>query len=356
MNDRPAARDQINGLSFAMLVLSPGMVITEANPAAENLLGLSAHRLCGQPFLDVVRFTSNSMREKLREPDGQLIARGLDARVGSQDLRLNLTLSALHSHPGWQVVTLSDASQDERMGDHDRRGTLRGPAVLAHEIKNPLAAIRGAAQLLARKADETQAQLTALITDEVDRIAQLVDRMQRLGRERPEPVGPVNPHEAIHRAYGTVKMASDTSISWRDEFDPSLPHVLANEGALVQVLVNLLANARDACSESVTPEVRVRTRFVSGLVMNVIRLGRPVGLPIEIRVSDNGAGIDPRIREDIFEPFVSTKQNGQGLGLALVQKLVRDMDGRVSHERDERTGWTHFSVHLPMAREEEESA
>jgi two-component system nitrogen regulation sensor histidine kinase GlnL len=84
--------------------------------------------------------------------------------------------------------------------------------------------------------------------------------------------------------------------------------------------------------------------------MNVIRLGRPIKLPIEVQVSDNGPGIDPALRDHIFEPFVSSKKNGQGLGLALVNKLVRDMNGRISHERDEAEGWTHFRVHLPMAK------
>ena len=119
----------------------------------------------------------------------------------------------------------------------------------------------------------------------------------------------------------------------------------------MQVLVNLLGNARDAAMESAAPQVVIRTRFVSGLVMNVLRLGRAVRLPIEIQVSDNGGGVDAALRDHIFEPFVSSKQHGQGLGLALVQKLVRDMNGRVSHERDEQQGWTHFRVHLPMATE-----
>jgi two-component system nitrogen regulation sensor histidine kinase GlnL len=136
----------------------------------------------------------------------------------------------------------------------------------------------------------------------------------------------------------------------REEFDPSLPPVLANEGALVQVLVNLIANARDACATGESPEIIVRTRFVSGLVLNVIRLGRPVKLPIEVQVSDTGPGVDPALADHIFEPFVSGKANGQGLGLALVRKLVRDMDGRIAHERDEAAGLTHFRVYLPMAR------
>jgi two-component system nitrogen regulation sensor histidine kinase GlnL len=238
------------------------------------------------------------------------------------------------------------------LGDENRASPLRGPAILAHEIKNPLSAIRGAAQLLARKAGEGEKPMTDLIANEVDRIAELIDRMQRLGREQPEPVAPLNLHQAIRRACETVFTPADNDIILREEFDPSLPPVLANEGALVQVLVNLIANARDASRESEAPQVTLRTRFVSGLVLNVMRLGRPVKLPIEIQVTDNGPGIDPSLDEHIFEPFVTTKPHGQGLGLALVSKLVRDMNGRISHERDEAAGLTHFRVHLPMARQE----
>lgn len=346
----PAPREQINGLAFGMLLLSPDHMIEQANPAAESLLGISRRRLQGRSFLEVLDFGQPEFVLRLEDTERQLVARGVDVKVDSRDLRLNITISTLSNHPGWRVATLSDASQGDRFDEHERRGQLRGPAVLAHEIKNPLAAIRGAAQLLQRKAGEAEKPLTGLIADEVDRIAQLIDRMQRLGRERAEPVGPVNLHQAIRRAHETVRISSNASVAWKEEFDPSLPPVLGNEGALVQVLVNLMANARDACSTSVAPQVTVRTRFVSGMVMNVIRLGRPVKLPIEIQVSDNGSGIDPAIRDDIFEPFVSSKTNGQGLGLALVQKLVRDMDGRVSHERDEAGGWTHFRINLPMAR------
>jgi two-component system, NtrC family, nitrogen regulation sensor histidine kinase GlnL len=347
----PDAADQIAGLTFAMLVVGPDLKVHSVNPAAENLLGRSAKRMQGQGLMQVLTFNETHVAEHLQRNEDQLIARGLPMRMGDKTMHVNLTVSPLSTHPGWRVVTLSDAGQGDRFNNEDRRATLRGPAVLAHEIKNPLAAIRGAAQLVARQLDNKHRNLTSLITDEVDRIAQLIDRMQRLGREKAEPVAPLNLHAAIHRALDTVQAASGGQLRVREEFDPSLPPVMANEGALVQVLINLLSNARDACVGQPQPQVTIRTRFVSGLVMNVFRVGRPVKLPIEVQVSDNGPGIDPAVEQHIFEPFVSSKPNGQGLGLALVQKLVRDMDGRISHERDAVQGLTHFRIHLPMARQ-----
>ena len=347
--ERPTAREQIGGMGFAVLLLSPDQTVCEINPAAEVLLGASSARIIDRKLSDIVTLQDSRLESSLGDPDSQLVARGLDMAVSGRSLRVNLTIWPLAGSPGWRVVTLSDATQGERFEEQERRPALRGPAVLAHEIKNPLAAIRGASQLLARKVGEGEQAMVGLIADEVDRIAQLIDRMQRLGREQAEPVAPLNLHEAIHRATDSVRLAAPDAIAWREEFDPSLPPVLANDGALVQVLVNLIANARDAALDNVAPQIAIRTRFVSGLVMNVIRLGRPVKLPIEVQVSDNGAGVDPDLRDHIFEPFVSSKKQGQGLGLALVQKLVRDMNGRVSHERDEGSGWTHFRIHLPIA-------
>jgi two-component system nitrogen regulation sensor histidine kinase GlnL len=348
----PSAAEQISGLTFALILLDGDLAIREANQAAEDLLGASAPRLVGQHLFDLAAFEDERIAERVAEADAQVTARGLSVRFGQREYKVNMTVSALMSHAGWRVVTFSDTGQGERLGDEDRAPGLRGPAILAHEIKNPLSAIRGAAQLLARKVGEDEKSLTNLIADEVDRIAQLIDRMQRLGREQPEPVAPINLHQAVRRARDAVFGAAEESIELREEFDPSLPPVLANEGALVQVLVNLIANARDASRDAEQPAITIRTRFVSGLVLNVIRLGRPMKLPIEVQVSDNGPGVDHGLADHIFEPFVTSKPNGQGLGLALVSKLVRDMNGRITHERDDAAGLTHFRVHLPMARQE----
>jgi two-component system nitrogen regulation sensor histidine kinase GlnL len=348
----PSTAEQIAGLTFALLLLDDNSTIREANQAAEDLFGASARRMIGQPLGNVVSFGDELIAERIAEPEARLTARGVTVRYGERESRVNLTVSALGSHPGWRVVTFSDVGPSERFEEEERAAPLRGPAILAHEIKNPLSAIRGAAQLLARKAGEGELRLTTLIADEVDRIAQLIDRMQRLGREYPEPVAPTNLHQALRRACETVFATGDHGVALREEFDPSLPSVLANQGALVQVLINLIANARDACSDAEAPTITLRTRFASGLALNVMRLGRPVKLPIEVQITDNGPGIDPALAGHIFEPFVTSKPHGQGLGLALVNKLVRDMNGRITHERDDAAGLTHFRVHLPMARQE----
>ncbi|HSG35448.1 MAG TPA: ATP-binding protein [Sphingomonadaceae bacterium] len=353
MSEEPRPRTQLASLPMAVLLLEPDLTINSANPAAEQLIGIGLKKLAGRNLKDIANFGDERFYEWLSRGDAQLSAHSVATRIGDQPERqLDLMLSPVIGHAGWQMLAMHDIGSSETLGERDDP-PLRAPAILAHEIKNPLSAIRGAAQLIGRKIDEKDKALTSLIADEVDRIAKLVDRMQDLGREQPEPVGPCNLHEVIRRAISVMEAAGETlgdNVVLVEEFDPSLPPVLGNEDALVQVLINLISNARDACRDAESPRIEIRTRFVSGLVLNAIRLGRPIRLPIEVRISDNGPGIDPALRDHIFEPFVSSKKNGQGLGLALVNKLVRDMNGRITHERDEKQGWTHFKVHLQQAK------
>ena len=347
---RPGPAAQIEGLIFALLLIDPDMVIRQVNPAAEDLLQRSAKRLIGQGFLDAIGLEDHRVVNSLSQADKQLTARGLTIQSGGRARVVNMTISPLPSHPGWRSITFSDFGQSDLVIGDEGGLTLRAPAILAHEIKNPLAAIRGAAQLLARRLDEKDRPLGAMITDEVDRIARLIDRMQRLGSKPTEQLEPCNLHEAIRQAIATVQVAGGPAIAVREEFDPSLPPVMAHHDALEQVLINLLSNARDACAGADEPAITVKTRYVSGLVLSAIRLGRAVKLPIEITITDNGPGIDPALRDHVFEPFVTSKKSGQGLGLALVKKLLRDMDGRIAHERDERAGLTHFRINLSVAK------
>ena len=349
MSDAPR---QLASLSHAVLLLGPGQTVAAANPAAEQLLGQSFRRLSGRAIGEHLHFDEPLLAARIAETDSQLSARATGVQItGQGPRRVDVTVGPVIDQPGWQVLTLHDIGGAEAMREtQSARGdsVLRAPEVLAHEIKNPLAGIRGAAQLLARKLDPSDRALTTLIADEVDRIAKLIDQMQSLSRRTPPELQPCNLHEAVRRARAVME-ASGKSPAIIEEFDPSLPAVMGNIDALVQVLINLFANAADATIKTAKPQIVVRSRFASGLQLHRTTDGSAVRLPIELRVSDNGPGIDPAVRDHIFEPFVSSKKSGQGLGLALVRRLVGDMNGRVTYDRDEATGWTHFRVHLPIA-------
>lgn len=346
MTGAPDAASQLAGLSLAVLLIDPGHAIFEANAAAEELLDRSARRLTGMAIIEAVQIGDRRVRDSLLRVDTPLVARDVPLTAGGRERRVDLTSSPLTTHPGWRVVALSEAG---RGGDEPGAPPeLRAPTILAHEIKNPLAAIRGASQLLARRIDPRDAPLAVIIASEVDRIAELIDRMQQLGATQSVTLRACNLHEAVRRAMASTRAAGVESIKLVEAFDPSLPPVSADPAALTQVLINLLDNARDACENCANPRVEVRTRFISGLTSNGIRSGKDTRLPVEIVVTDNGLGIDPSLRDHLFEPFVTSKPNGQGLGLALVRKLIRDMGGRIAHERDENAGLTHFRVNLAV--------
>jgi two-component system nitrogen regulation sensor histidine kinase GlnL len=353
MVEGPDAFRQLASLPLAVVLLEPGLRIAGANPAAEQFFGQSLRRLSGRRITDILRFDDARMADRIADAEARVSAREIGVQVkGKGPRRIDIAASPVVDQPGWQLLTLNDNSAAEALGDDSGAAgdmTLRAPEILAHEIKNPLAGIRGAAQLLARTAADGDRALTDLITSEVDRIAKLIDGMQTLSRRTNLTVQPCNLHEAARRAIAVLDAARGTGARIEEEFDPSLPPVMGNSDALVQVLINLLCNARDAAQQTARHRVVLRTRFASGLQLQSTDLGKPVRLPIELRVTDNGPGVDAAMREHIFEPFVTTKKTGQGLGLPLVRKLVREMNGRISHERDDERGLTHFRVHLPMA-------
>jgi two-component system nitrogen regulation sensor histidine kinase GlnL len=359
-SDLPATARLIASLPQAMLVIDPARVVAHVNPAAEHLIGQSASRIVGQALAQVVQFEQALINDRLNDGDAQLLARDALVRVRERPAQSMQVMTApVVDHPGWQIIVLQEIAGVEALtigeaGAGEGQGmALRAPEILAHEIKNPLAAIRGAAQLLTRRLNPADRTLTGLIAAEVDRIAKLIDQMQTLSRRHPDQMRDCNLHEAarhaqaiLQAAHGDDQRAGPLIV---EEFDPSLPVVHANHDALVQVVLNLLTNARDACRDQHQPRIIVRTRFASGIHLHNGPGGRSLSLPIELRISDNGPGIAPAVRDHLFEPFVSSKKHGQGLGLALVQKLVRDMHGRVTCDRDDVRGLTHFRLHLPVA-------
>ncbi|MEE4450241.1 two-component system sensor histidine kinase NtrB [Novosphingobium resinovorum] len=356
--DHPDAHRLLASLPQAVVLLEEGRTIAALNPAAEQFFGQSVRRLVGTRLRDIMAISDRRLLERLSDSEAPVSAREVVVQIkGRGARRIDISVAPVADSPGWQVVTLQDNSAAEALGDDSGgpdNAVLRGPEIMAHEIKNPLAGIRGAAQLLARKIEDKDRALTDLITGEVDRVAGLIERMQKLSGRTTPPVEACNLHEAARRAIDVLNAANGgRAHRFRlvEEFDPSLPSVLGSPDGLVQVLINLLSNAAEASQEAAEPRVTIRTRFASGLQLHVGDDGAPLRLPIEVRVSDNGPGIDPSMRDHIFEPFVTTKKSGQGLGLPLVRKLVRDMNGRITHDRDDEGGLTHFRIHLPLARE-----
>jgi two-component system nitrogen regulation sensor histidine kinase GlnL len=355
---QPDPKHLMASLPQALFLLAPDLSVTSVNPAGEQLMGQGASRLIGRMIQDMFVFEEPLIAARLNEREAHLVARGTMVRILDQPARaLDLMSAPVVHFAGWQMLVLQEPVGVEALtlgmagGDDAGNAVLRAPDVLAHEIKNPLAGIRGAAQLLDRHVDPANRALTELITREVDRIAKLIDQMQSLSRRGAEPEADCNLHEASRHAQAILTAGKNHAgaLTIEEEFDPSLPPISANPDQLVQVLLNLMANARDACEGQPNPRVIVRTRFASGIQVHPAAGGKPLRLPIELRVSDNGAGVPVALRDHIFEPFVSSKKNGQGLGLALVQKLVREMHGRVTHDRDEANGLTHFRLHLPVA-------
>ena len=348
----PDAQAQIAALLFAVLLIDGEDRVVEANPAAEEMLGQSQSRMEGKRFADLVTIGEPGLLANLADRDSQLLGRDIPVETPLGAKRVNISASPLYRSPGWRVLTLSEAGQNAALLADPDSGEIRAPAILAHEIKNPLAAIRGASQLLDRRVSARDKALTELISGEVDRIAGLIDRMQQLGSTEKPGLQACNVHATIRKAIATVRAARGDACRIIEAFDPSLPQVMTDPVTLEQALINLLTNACEACADGEDALVTVATRYVSGSIFNTVRLGKATRVPIEITVADNGPGIDPALRDHVFEPFVTSKPRGQGLGLALVRKMIRDMGGRISHERDERAATTAFRINLARASEE----
>ncbi|MGD1887468.1 MAG: nitrogen regulation protein NR(II) [Cohaesibacteraceae bacterium] len=227
-------------------------------------------------------------------------------------------------------------------------------AMLAHEIKNPLFGIRGAAQLLESSVDDADRALTQLITDEADRIVRLVDRMEVFSDERPVERGPVNIHTVLEHVKRLAETSFGSHIKFVERYDPSLPAIYANRDQMVQVFLNLAKNACEAIGTRSDGKVVLSTGFKPGIRLSVPGSAKRLTLPLEVAVEDNGPGIPQDLMADLFDTFITTKSNGTGLGLALVAKIIRDHGGVVECE-SHGTG-AAFRVMLPVYQEEVDHA
>lgn len=356
MTNLPSAEQIFAGLPDALLIIDEHHKIAKVNPVAESFLGQSSRHLIGTHVADQIKFQDKRLVNALVDKDANVAARRVPVMLKARDAGfVNFDIHTLPADQRWRILSIAplptDAPVVEQLSSKQDQFSVRAPDILGHEIKNPLAAIKGAAQLLDRSLSEDQRSLTHMIKGEVERIAKLLDRMQSLSTKQPAKVEPINVHSLIDRARQSIETANNGDIEIRDRFDPSLPDVLVDPDAMMQVLTNLLSNAVDATKGLENRNIKVITRYSFGASLSVHGSNHMVRLPVEIIITDNGPGVPSELEQDIFSPFVSTKRDGQGLGLALVRKLMSDMNGRVRYERPRGARKTQFILFLPVAEQ-----
>lgn len=272
-------------------------------------------------------------------------------------------VNEMADQPGHVVILFKETAMAEKLNRQmNHRGAARSisglAAMLAHEIKNPLSGIRGAAQLLEMSAREAEndgdCELTQLIRDETDRIVALVDRMNVFSDERPIERSAVNLHTVLGHVKTLAQYGFASHVTIREEYDPSLPGVWGNRDQLIQVFLNLVKNAAEAIdTENITGrkgEIILTSAYKAGMHMIVPATGERQSLPLEFCVIDNGGGVAPDILPILFDPFITTKTNGSGLGLPLVAKIIADHGGMI--ECESFSGKTTFRILLPIWKDE----
>src|SRR5512133_1011498 len=329
----------LNALPLPVVLIGSDGKLTYANVAAESFFEVSAPLLRRHSLNDLVPFGSpllalvDQVRSRGAAVNEYRVDLGTPRNPG--DRLVDLYVAPLPERDGHVVVMLQERTIADKM---DRQLTHRGAArsvialaaMLAHEIKNPLSGIRGAAQLLEQSAGDEDRTLTRLICEEADRIVKLVDRMEVFADERPVDREPVNIHVVLDHVKKLAHSGFARQIKFTEEYDPSLPPLLANRDQLIQVFLNLLKNAAEAIGETAADgEITLSTAFRPGVRLSVPGSKTRVSLPLEFCVKDNGPGVPEDLMAHLFDPFVTTKQSGSGLGLALVAKSVNDHGGIV---------------------------
>jgi two-component system nitrogen regulation sensor histidine kinase GlnL len=342
---RPGFAELFAALPVAVVVVDPEDRIAHANALAEELLNLSERVMLGQPLAAILPPPSGDDR---RDGHGFAVYDTLIETRRGHTIRVDFVEAPVADHPGWRAISLHTSATTRGIGHSaDRaagaRAAVGAAAMLAHEVKNPLSGIRGAAQLIGA------GELTTLITTEVDRIAALIDRMQDLSDTRPLTLTGENIYPLLSHARGVAEAGFARGIDIEERFDPSLPRARINRDALTQIIINLLKNAREAVRQTRAPRLIITTAYRHGMSVSA-GAGHPrIKLPIEICIMDNGPGAPVDIADHLFDPFVSGRREGRGLGLALVDKLMRDMDGIVQYAREGTPEMTVLRLLLPRA-------
>lgn len=351
----------LNALADVMLVVGPQGEIRLANLAAEQFFDTSAAWLSGRKLADLLPSDSPlfALIDQVRRGASSVSEYGVTLhtpRIGEHFVTAQV--AQLTEQAGSVVVSLHEQSIARKI-DHQlthrnaARSVTAMAALLAHEVKNPLSGIRGAAQLLEQSAPPEDRELTRLICDETDRICALVDRMEVFADGRPIEREPVNIHAVLEHVRKVAQNGFAQRVRFIENYDPSLPPVHGNRDLLIQLFLNLVKNAAEAVPEQ-GGEIMLSTTYRQGVRLAVPGSESRTQLPLVVSVQDNGAGIAEDLRPYLFDPFVTTKRDGSGLGLALVAKIVGDHGGVIEFDSEARR--TVFRVMLPIHRARGERA
>lgn len=335
----------------AFVIGADGCTIA-ANPAAQEFMNLSARALIGQPLLARLKGDAPLSALFERIGAGHTTAQLSDVSVtvaGRAPVLCTLHAGPVAEQPDRVILLIlprehADLLVREPGLTPSARSAIGMADMLAHEIKNPLAGISGAAQLLAMNLAPPDQELTDLIVEETRRIVKLLEQVEQFGHMRPPDCQPVNIHDVIDRARRSAGLGFAARLRFAEAFDPSLPMVMADADQLTQVLLNLFKNAAEAAGPD-GGTLLIRTYYDQGL--RVVRDGQARALPVQIEVIDDGPGIPEAVRDNIFDPFISGRENGTGLGLALVSRIIAGHEGRVAVES--QPGRTVFRLSLPVA-------
>jgi two-component system nitrogen regulation sensor histidine kinase GlnL len=354
----PDAAAMLSAVPIACAMVSAENRFVYANPAAEQFFAISISQLRNLSLSDLVPRDSPlfALIEQVRS--GEVVVSDHDITFDSPRLqRRGVTVQGtpVSEEPGYVLLTLQDESAartlDRQMNFRSAARSVSGmAAILAHEVKNPLSGIRGAAQLLEKTVGFEDRELAVLIRNEADRIRALVDRMEAFG-EKPIVRDAVNIHRVLEHVRRLAQSGFAAHLRITEQYDPSLPPVWGNRDQLVQVMLNLVKNAAEAITESeIDGEITLITAYQHGVRVAVPGTRQRMHLPLVVTVRDTGPGIAEDLRDHLFDPFVTTKSSGSGLGLALVAKIIGEHGGLI--EMDSRPGKTDFRVFLPIFLED----
>jgi len=349
----------LNALASAVLVVGADNGLLYANAAAEQMFAMSRSSLAKALITEILPEDSPvfPLIGQVRGGMSAITEHGLTLdtpRTGQRLVNVQAAPMIDADMSGAVVLSFYERSIadqiDHRLTHRDAARSIAAmSAMLAHEIKNPLSGIRGAAQLLEQGVSAQDRELTSMIQEESDRIKGLVERMEVFSDTAPIMALPLNIHQVLNRVRQIAVHGFAKSVRFVEEYDPSLPAVLGDRDQLIQVFLNLVKNAAEAVSKE-GGEIVMKTAYQHGVRFAMPGSQSRVHLPLAITIQDNGPGIAGGLQEHLFDPFVTTKAKGSGLGLAMVAKIVGDHGGVI--DLTSRPGRTQFRVLLPMSKEQ----